>query len=133
LPCPNILVHPRFLLVSVLLIFSVFRVVLYFNLLFVFVLCLCQMLLISLNYPFLIASSNFFSLTCIHTITPIVILIYLTVAYLVYVYVYVLFRQTQPNIQYLINQSKTCLYQNQPRGNGSYSFNPYIYIILIHK
>jgi hypothetical protein len=22
-----------------------------------------------------------------------------------------------------INQSKTCLYQNQPRGNGSYSFN----------
>jgi hypothetical protein len=32
-----------------------------------------------------------------------------------------------------INQSKTCLYQKQPRGNGSYSFNPYIYIILIHK
>ena len=32
-----------------------------------------------------------------------------------------------------INQSKTCLYQNQPRGNGSYSFNPYIYIILIHQ
>ena len=94
---------------------------------------LCQMLLISLNYPFLIASSNFFSLTCIHTIAPIVILIYLTVTYLVYVYVYVLFRQTQPNIQYVINQSKTCLYQNQPRGNGSYSFNPYIYIILIHK
>ena len=53
---------------------------------------LCQLLPISLNYSFLIAFSNVLSLTCIHTITPIAILIYFTVTYLVYVYVYIQLR-----------------------------------------
>ena len=86
LPCPNTWVHPRFFVGYVLLIFLVFCLVLCFNLFLSSFCVLYQMLPISLNYPFLIASSNFFSLTCIHTVIPIVILIYLTVTYLVYVY-----------------------------------------------
>jgi hypothetical protein len=49
-----------------------------------------------------------------------------------YICIYVVFRQTQPNIKYLsTNRKHVCTKNN--REVMSHSFNSYIYIILIHK